>query len=202
MQKYCVRSALTPDVSKRMTGGCSEAGSTDGGPKLGREGREGEVPGAGSAMGDLLAVAGGSPEPDLGEGGLLADTGDTGSPCNPQNLNQAPAPQIPVLWAQPASCDTAARLLHRLGQSKFLVDLLCGKSLLQHCMLTCTWACWSPLAALHDDSHKERACFKPCMLTCNGACWSPLAALHDCCFSPQSSFCAHHMLAFLDTHTC
>jgi len=131
MLNYGVRSALTPDVSKRMTGGRSEAGATDGGPKLGREGREGEVPGAGSAMGDLLAVAGGSPEPDLGEGGLLADTGDTGSPCNPQNLNQAPAPQSPALWAQPASCVTAARLLHRLRQSKFLVDLCCGKSLLQ-----------------------------------------------------------------------
>ena len=47
---------------KRMIGGRSEAGATDGGPKLGREGREGEAPGAGSAMGDLLAVAGGSPE--------------------------------------------------------------------------------------------------------------------------------------------
>ena len=90
MQNYCVRSALTPDVSKNVTGGCSEAGSTDGGPKLGREGREGEVPGAGSAMGYLLAVAGGSPEPGIGKGALLADPEDTGSPCNPQDLNQDP----------------------------------------------------------------------------------------------------------------
>jgi len=70
-----------------MTGGRSEAGSTDGGPKLGRGGREGEVPGAGSAMGDLLAVAGGSPEPGMSEGGLLAGPEDTGSPCNPQHRN-------------------------------------------------------------------------------------------------------------------
>ena len=62
MLNYGVRSTLTPDVSKRMTGGRSETGATDGGPKLGRGGRDGEVPGAGSATGDLLAVAGGSPE--------------------------------------------------------------------------------------------------------------------------------------------
>jgi len=74
MLNYGVRSALTPDVSKRMTGGRSEAGSTDGGPKLGRGGREGEVPGAGSAMGDLLAVAGGSPE--RAAGAALAGEGD------------------------------------------------------------------------------------------------------------------------------
>ncbi len=109
----------------------SGAAGSEGGPKLGRRGREGEVTGAGSALGDRLAVAGANPEPGIGEWGLLADTGDTGSPCNPQNLNQAPAQQSPALWAQPASCDTAARLLHRLRQSKFLVDLCCRKSLLQ-----------------------------------------------------------------------
>ena len=73
-----------------MTGGRSEAGSTDGGPKLGRGGREGEVPGAGSATGDLLAVTGATPEPGIGKGGLLADTEDTGSPCNPQDLCHDP----------------------------------------------------------------------------------------------------------------
>ncbi len=150
MQNSGVRIAFTPDVSKRMTGGCSEAASTDGGPKLGRGGREGEVPGAGSAMGDLLAVAGGSPEPDLGERGRLADTGDTGSPCNPQTSIENPhsAPQSPALWLNLLLVTPQPGCYTDLDQSKFLVDLCCRKSLLQTLHADLQWGMLDALGSI------------------------------------------------------
>ena len=84
-----------------------------------------------------------------------------------------------MLWAHPASSDTAAQA----ATPTWTVKIPGGPALLEELAST-----------LHADLQLG-------MLVALGRIPRLLLQSSTSLLSPQSSFCAHHMLAFLDTHT-